>query len=79
MLDEPEPLAFQFHATYKSLVPLQQEANNLESLDLTNLSPEQLEQLAEKLSKLFNESEDTLSTLSEELKQIDIEDESDNS
>ena len=55
------------------LEQIQQETNNLKSLDVTSLTPEQLQQLVEKLSSIIDDSENTLS-------QINIEDnEADNS
>ena len=55
------------------LEQIQQETNNLKSLDVTSLTPEQLQQLVEKLSSIIDNSETALS-------QINIEaDETDNS
>ena len=55
------------------LEQIQQETENLKSLDVTSLTPEQLQQLVEKLSSIIDDSENTLS-------QINIEDnEADNS
>jgi hypothetical protein len=58
-----------------NLEQLENEANKLKSLDVTNLPPEQLSQLAEKLSAMLEKSETLLSTLKLE----DIKDETDNS
>jgi hypothetical protein len=55
------------------LEQIQKETENLKSIDVTNLKPEQLEQLIEKISSLVDNSEIALS-------QINIEDnETDNS
>ena len=55
------------------LEQIQQETNNLKTLDVTSLTPEQLQQLVEKISSLVDNSETALS-------QINIEDnEADNS
>jgi hypothetical protein len=58
-----------------NLEQLENEANKLKSLDVTNLPPEQLSQLVEKLSAMLEKSETLLSTLKLE----DIKDETDNS
>jgi hypothetical protein len=58
-----------------NLEQLENEANKLKSLDVTNLPPEQLSQLAEKLSAMLEKSETLLSTFKLE----DIKDETDNS
>jgi hypothetical protein len=58
-----------------NLDQLENEANKLKSLDVTNLPPEQLSQLVEKLSAMLEKSETLLSTLKLE----DIKDETDNS
>ena len=42
---------------------LQQEAEELKSLDVTKLSPEQLNELVKKLELMMNEGETLLSTL----------------
>jgi hypothetical protein len=55
------------------LEQIQQETENLKTLDVTSLTPEQLQQLVEKISSLVDNSETALS-------QINIEDnEADNS
>jgi len=46
-----------------NLDQLENEANELKSLDITNLPPEQLSQLVEKLSAMLEKSETLLSTL----------------
>jgi hypothetical protein len=46
-----------------SLEKLQQEAEELKSLDITSISPDQLGQLVEKLSTMLDKSETLLSTL----------------
>jgi predicted DNA-binding ArsR family transcriptional regulator len=46
-----------------SLEKLQQEAEELKSLDVTKLSPEQLNELVKKLELMMNEGETLLSTL----------------
>ena len=58
-----------------NLEQLENEANKLKSLDVTNLPPEQLTQLVEKLSTMLEKSETLLSTFKLE----DIKDETDNS
>jgi hypothetical protein len=58
-----------------NLEQLENEANKLKSLDVTNLPPEQLSQLVEKLSAMLEKSETLLSTFKLE----DIKDETDNS
>jgi hypothetical protein len=58
-----------------NLEQLENEANELKSLNLTNLPPEQLAQLVEKLSTMLEKSETLLSTIKLE----DINDETDNS
>ena len=58
-----------------NLEQLENEANKLKSLDVTNLPPEQLAQLVEKLSTMLEKSETLLSTFKLE----DIKDETDNS
>jgi hypothetical protein len=59
-----------------NLDQLENEANELKSLNLTNLPPEQLSQLVEKLSAMLEKSETLLSTI--KLEDIN-EDETDNS
>jgi len=59
-----------------NLEQLENEANELKSLNLTNLPPEQLSQLVEKLSVMLEKSETLLSTI--KLEDIN-EDETDNS
>ena len=58
-----------------NLDQLENEANELKSLDLSKLPPEQLSQLVEKLSAMLEKSETILSTLKLE----DINDERDDS
>ena len=58
-----------------NLEQLENEANELKSINLTNLPPEQLAQLVEKLSAMLEKSETLLSTIKLE----DINDETDNS
>ena len=50
-----------------SLEKLQQEAEELKSLDLTKLPPEQLSQLVEKLTSMLDKSETLLSTFKIEM------------
>ena len=56
---------------------LQQEAENLKSIDAANLTPEQLTQLVEKLSKMMDAGDLAMTEIKLQLDQIktDIEDE----
>ncbi len=56
-----------------SIDKLQQEAEQLQSIDAANLTPEQLTQLVEKLSKMMDESESSLAEIKLQLEQIKIE------
>lgn len=59
---------------------LQQEAENLKSIDTANLTPEQLTQLVEKLSKMMDASESALLGIKTQLDQVktEIENDTDN-
>ena len=59
---------------------LQQEAENLKSIDAANLTPEQLTQLVEKLSKMMDASESALLGIKTQLDQVktEIENDTDN-
>ena len=56
---------------------LQQEAENLKSIDAANLTPEQIAQLVEKLSKMMDAGDLAMTEIKLQLDQIktDIEDE----
>lgn len=57
---------------------LQQEAENLKSIDTTNITPEQMNQLVEKITSLMNASEEALLGIKLQLDEIKIpEDETD--
>jgi hypothetical protein len=56
-----------------SLEKLQQEADSLESLDIDNLSPEQLEQLVEKFNNILNSQEIFLEEIKSQLEDIETE------
>ena len=60
-----------------NLEQLQQEAENLKSIDAANLTPEQLTQLVEKLSKMMDAGDLAMTEIKLQLDQIktDIEDE----
>ena len=60
-----------------NLEQLQQEAENLKSIDAANLTPEQLTQLVEKLSKMMDAGDLATTEIKLQLDQIktDIEDE----
>jgi len=56
----------------------QQEAENLKQVDVTKLSPEQLEKLVEKLSRMLDINESFIEDTKSQLEEIKIEeDESD--
>jgi exopolyphosphatase/pppGpp-phosphohydrolase len=63
-----------------NLEQLQQEAENLKSIDTANLTPEQLTQLVEKLSKMMDASESALLGIKTQLDQVktEIENDTDN-
>jgi exopolyphosphatase/pppGpp-phosphohydrolase len=63
-----------------SIEQLQQEAENLKSIDTANLTPEQLTQLVEKLSKMMDASESALLGIKTQLDQVktEIENDTDN-
>lgn len=63
-----------------SIEQLQQEAENLKSIDTANLTPEQLTQLVEKLSKMMDASESALLRIKTQLDQVktEIENDTDN-
>ena len=56
---------------------LQQEAENLKSIDAANLTPEQLTQLVEKLTSLMDASEAALLGVKTQLDQVKLETEDD--
>jgi hypothetical protein len=56
---------------------LQQEAENLKSIDAVNLTPEQIAQLVEKLTSLMDASEAALLGVKTQLDQVKIETEDD--
>ena len=56
---------------------LQQEAENLKSIDATNLTPEQIAQLVEKLTSLMDASEAALLGVKTQLDQVKLETEDD--
>lgn len=60
-----------------NLEQLQQEAENLKSIDSASLTPEQLTQLVEKLSKMMDAGDLAMTEIKLQLDQIktDIEDE----
>jgi hypothetical protein len=60
-----------------NLEQLQQEAENLKSIDAASLTPEQLTQLVEKLSKMMDAGDLAMTEIKLQLDQIktDIEDE----
>ena len=53
---------------------LKQEAENLQQVDVTKLSAEQLESLVEKLSKMLDINESFLEETKSQLEEIKIED-----
>jgi hypothetical protein len=55
------------------LEELQQEAENLKSIDANNLTPEQMIKLVEKLSSLMDASESALLGVKTELDQVKTE------
>jgi hypothetical protein len=56
------------------LEKLQQETENLQQVDVTKLSPEQLQQLVDKLSNILEQSEQSLlQTSLNEIKEIENE------
>jgi hypothetical protein len=55
------------------LKKLQQEAENLQQVDVTKLSAEQLESLVEKLSKMLDINESFLEETKSQLEEIKIE------
>jgi len=56
---------------------LQQEAENLKSIDAANLTPEQIAQLVEKLTSLMDASEAALLGVKTQLDQVKLETEDD--
>jgi hypothetical protein len=56
---------------------LQQEAENLKSIDAVNLTPEQIAQLVEKLTSLMDASEAALLGVKTQLDQVKLETEDD--
>ena len=60
-----------------NLEQLQQEAENLKSIDAANLTPEQLTQLVEKLTSLMDASEAALLGVKTQLDQVKLETEDD--
>ena len=56
-----------------SLEKLQQEAKNLQQIDITKLSAEQLESLVEKLSKMLDMNESFLEETKSQLEEIKID------
>lgn len=63
-----------------NLDQLKQEAENLQQVDVTKLSAEQLESLVEKLSKMLDINESFLEETKSQLEEINIEEnETDNS
>ena len=63
-----------------NLDQLKQEAENLQQVDVTKLSAEQLESLVEKLSKMLDINESFLEEAKSDLEELKInENESDNS
>jgi hypothetical protein len=57
-----------------NLHQLKQEAENLQQVDVTKLSAEQLESLVEKLSKMLDINESFLEETKSQLEEIKIED-----
>jgi len=57
-----------------NLEKLQQEAENIQQVDVTKLSAEQLESLVEKLSKMLDINESFLEETKSQLEEIKIED-----
>jgi hypothetical protein len=57
-----------------NLNQLKQEAENLQQVDVTKLSAEQLESLVEKLSKMLDVNESFLEETKSQLEEIKIED-----
>jgi hypothetical protein len=57
-----------------NLNQLKQEAENLQQVDVTKLSAEQLESLVEKLSKMLDINESFLEETKSQLEEIKIED-----
>jgi hypothetical protein len=57
-----------------NLDQLKQEAENLQTVDVTKLSAEQLESLVEKLSKMLDINESFLEETKSQLEEIKIED-----
>jgi hypothetical protein len=57
-----------------NLDQLKQEAENLQQVDVTKLSAEQLESLVEKLSKMLDINESFLEETKSQLEEIKIED-----
>jgi len=60
-----------------NLEQLQQEAENLKSIDAASLTPEQLTQLVEKLTSLMDASEAALLGVKTQLDQVKLETEDD--
>ena len=61
-----------------NLHQLKQEAENLQQVDVTKLSAEQLESLVEKLSKMLDINESFLEETKSQLEEIKIEDDESN-
>jgi hypothetical protein len=61
-----------------NLDQLKQEAENLQQVDVTKLSAEQLESLVEKLSKMLDINESFLEETKSQLEEIKIEDDESN-
>ena len=57
-----------------NLDQLKQEAENIQQVDVTKLSAEQLESLVEKLSKMLDVNESFLEETKSQLEEIKIED-----
>jgi hypothetical protein len=57
-----------------NLDQLKQEAENIQQVDITKLSAEQLESLVEKLSKMLDINESFLEETKSQLEEIKIED-----